>query len=137
MYPPCPFPAIIFIPVRFTGMAARASAPPPDQNVPTNRHLYMKAAMARFYLFRIPSSLPVLFLTNAKRFLSLTTATLSARSRSLFPLSVSCLLQRLSLFNLIPLHSCMDDRRALRSVYLCLSRSSRFTHFFSRPTVCH
>lgn len=93
MYPPCPFPAIIFIPVRFTGMAARArtharslacsrplrsAAKPEDLPTPiyvSTAILCTRAAMARFYLFRIPSSLcssP----SRATRFLSLTAAAL-------------------------------------------------------------
>ena len=105
----------------------------------------MRSAMARLYLFRIPLSSP----SPPTRFLSLTIAArphrpLSARCflfSSLSP-SLALPLSHLPPFsrpvpNRFPSLVYMDDRRALRSVYLCLPRSTRFTHFFSRPTVCH
>lgn len=55
MYPPCPFPAIVFIPVRFTGMAARSGRPG------RTRHLYTRPRWRGSISFVSSRPPPVLF----------------------------------------------------------------------------
>lgn len=78
--PPCPFPAIIFIPVRFTGMAGRAGPSPGP-----GRHLYTRDHDGAVLSSFVTRPLPVSVRSSPSRpfFLSLRRCSLRALASSL------------------------------------------------------